>query len=426
MRRYLAAPESASPMFVVEDVLNPAEVMEEEKARVELSEAIRLGIYAPPARLVAEAAAQGKLAVARPEWFAAGVAGADGRMVYPAEALAGAYRATVPWGTILLSDASYVSPFYDAAKRDSCGGALTPYATPRRFVGVGRPGVDDARHPQRLVGGSVILGEVCGSAALQAAHLGVDVGPGVVRGLYRGVKANGIYLPSHGRFNPKRGTRLEDVSVLTNDMAGQHSVLIEGEEGAVVDGLWVWAPGGTHGLILKSAHSVVRDYHCAGADADCLLVKSDYMTAANGNATDDVLEGIHIHALNTPGDTGGITLDGTWDTVSNITFRDVEEDGLAYGFSGAGSWFHRVKGVRIEGWTARGMVGPCTGFGMRSEVVVVRGDCRGGAVKRPSGRWSFGRWCKDEFAALKPELRILWETVATGVGLGWRWVRQKV
>ena len=145
--------------------------------------------------------------------------------------------------------------------------------------------------------------------------------------------------------------------MLTNDMAGQHSVLIEGEEGAVVDGLWVWAPGGTHGLILKSAHSTVRDYHCTGADADCLLVKSDYMTAANGRATDDVLEGIHIHSMNRAGDTGGISFDATWDSVSNIALRDVEEDGLSYGLSGSGSWFHRLKGVRVEGWTARGWWG---------------------------------------------------------------------
>ena len=416
MRRYLAAPESASPMFVVEDVLSPAEVAEEEKARLELSEAIRLGMYAPPARLVAEVAGMGKLKVARPEWFAAGTVGADGRLTYPAQALAGAYRATAPWGTILLGDASYVSPFYDPTKKDGCGGALVQYASPRKFVGVGRPGVDDERRPQRLVGGSVILGEVCGTAALQAAHLGVDVGPGVVRRVYGGVEANGIYLPSHGRFNPKRGTRLEDVSVLTNDMDGEHSVLIEGEEGAVVEGLWLWTPGGTHGLIVKSAHSVVRDFHCTGAMADCLLVKSDYMTAANGNATDDLFEGIHIHSLNKAGDTGGITFDATWDTVSGITFRGVEEDGLGYGFSGAGSWFHRLKGVRVDGWTARGMVGPCEAFGMRTELVVVRENCvtayAGGRVKGPRG-----------LAAVKPELRIVWETVRTWVGLGWGWVR---
>ena len=140
----------------------------------------------------------GTLAVARPEWFAVGVVDAEGRKTYPAEALAGAYRATAPWGTILLEDASYVSPFYDPAKRNPCGGAMMPYVSPRKFVGVGRPAVDDERRPQRLVGGSVILGEVCGSAALQVAHLGVDVGPGVVAGLYGGVKANGIFLPSHG------------------------------------------------------------------------------------------------------------------------------------------------------------------------------------------------------------------------------------
>jgi hypothetical protein len=150
---------------------------------------------------------------------------------------------------------------------------------------VGRPQVDDALHPQRLVGGSVILGEVCGSAPLQAAHLGVDAGPLVVRDLYKGVKSNGIYLPNHGSFNPKRGTHLADVSVLTNDLDGQHSVLIEGEEEALLEGLWIWTPGGTHGLVLKSAHSVVRDFHCKGAASDCLLVKSDYKTTTSSRTS---------------------------------------------------------------------------------------------------------------------------------------------
>ncbi len=424
MRRYLETPESASPMFVVEDVLSEPEAAEEEKARQELSEAMAMGIYAPPARMVAEAASAGGLAVARPEWFAAATVGADGRRTYPAEALAGAYRATKPWGTILLGDARYVSPFYDPVKRDPCFGAMAPYVSPRRFVGVGRPVVDDAREPQRLVSGeggsSVILGEVCGSAPLQAAHLGVDVGEGVVREVYGGVKANGIYLPNHGRFDPKRGTRLEDVSVLTSAMDGEHSVLIEGDEGAVVEGLWVWT-GGTHGLVLKSAHSVVRDYHCKGAGADCLLVKSDYMTAANGNATDDVLEGIHIGYLKTPGDTGGIALDGTWDTVADITFRDVEEDELSYGFSGSGSWFHRVKGVRVEGWTAREMTGPCTAFAMRTQVTVVGGNCEtsGGEVSSVGG-------LQGAVEEVKPELRIAWVMVGTWVGLGWKWVWARV
>jgi hypothetical protein len=431
MRRYLAAPDTASPMFVVEDTLSPAELLEEDKARQELSEAIRLGIYAPPRGMVV--AAEGKLSMARPEWFAAATVGADGRRVYPAEALAGAYRATAPWGTIELSDASYVSPFYDPAKRDGCGAAMTPYASPRRLVGVGRPVVDDERHPQRLVGGaggvSVILGEVCGSAPLQAAHLGVDVGPGVVREVYAGVKANGIYLPSHGAFNPKRGTRLEDVSVLTGDGEGEHSVLIEGEEGAVVDGLWVWSTGGKHGLIVKSAHTLVRDYHCKGATADCLLVKSDYMTAGNGNATDDRFEGIEISSLARPGDTGGISLDATWDSVARITFDDVREDGLADGFEGTGSWFHTLKDVRIERWTARGISGRCAAFVHSSRVSMSSVDCvssvgwvKGDAVVYPPERRGF----KEGLGELKPSLRIVWETAKTSVGRAFRWVRAKV
>ncbi len=45
---YLADPDRASPMFLVEETLSPGEIALEEKARVELNEAIRLGIYAPP------------------------------------------------------------------------------------------------------------------------------------------------------------------------------------------------------------------------------------------------------------------------------------------------------------------------------------------------------------------------------------------
>ena len=48
MRAYLAAPESASPMFLVEDVLSPNEIKQEDMARQELNDAISEGIYTPP------------------------------------------------------------------------------------------------------------------------------------------------------------------------------------------------------------------------------------------------------------------------------------------------------------------------------------------------------------------------------------------
>jgi hypothetical protein len=374
MRRYLAAPETASPMFVVEDVLSPAEVTEEEKARQELSEAIRVGIYAPPRGMVA-AAAQGTLAIARPEWFAQPIVGADGRRTYPAEALAGAYRATAPWGTILLSDARYVSPFYAPEKSDPCAGAMTPYASPRKFVGVGRPRVDDEVHPQELAGGTVVLGEICGGTPIQLAHLGVDVGPGVVREIYGGVKANGIFLPASAGFNQKRGTRIEDVSVLTNDQDGQHSVLLEGDEGAVVDGLWIWTPGGTHGLVLKGAHSTVRNFHCKGAKADCLLVKSDYRTDGSGYVAADRFDDIDISYLERPGDTGGISFDARWDNIDGVTFRGVHERGLGYGFAGTGSWFYTLRGVDVDGWVAAGMMGPCAIFQRSFDIQVADFSC---------------------------------------------------
>jgi hypothetical protein len=411
MQRYLLAPESASPMFVVEDVLSAGEILDQDHARMELNEAIRLGIYTPPKF----PAKDGMRTQVRAEKFGGAVGG-----VYPAAVLAAAYRATAAWGTIVLGPGRYVSPF-------GCG----LYRSPRRLVGAGRPGVDDERHPQRLVGGTVLLGEVCGTAPIVMEHLGVDAGADVVREVYGGVAMNGIYLPSHGAFNPKRGTRLEDVAVLTTGMANEHTVLLEGEEGAVVQGLWVWSTGGTHGLIVKSGHTTVRDYHCKGASADCLLVKSDYRTAGNGYAGDDQFEGVDIGYLVTPGDTGGITLDATWDSVEGITFADVREEGLADGIVGAGSWFHTLRDVRIEGWRARGIAGRCAAFVHSARVTMTDFDCeaarpadslRGSSmVYRPARRG----W-KDAAREIKPSLRIVWETAKTSVGRGVAWVREKV
>jgi hypothetical protein len=342
---------------------------------------------------------------ARPEWFV------PQATIYPAAALAAAYRATVLWGTVLLNDATYVSPFYDASKQDSCNGAVAPYVSPRRFLGVSRPDVDDESKPTELVGGTIIRGEICGSAPLQAAHLGVDAGPLVVKTLYKGVKSNGIYLPNHGSFNPKRGTHLADVSVLTNDLDGEHSVLIEGEEEALLEGLWIWTPGGTHGLVLKSAHSVVRDFHCKGASSDCLLVKSDYKTAANGLASDDRLDDIHISYLAKPGDTGGIVMDARWDSVQRIALSNVYEDGTSFGFRGAGSWFYKLKDLTIEGWTGSQITGPCMEFIYSSDIRMVRSSCNGKpatAVISPQRDW---------VGEIKPHLRIAWTTLVTRLSL---------
>jgi hypothetical protein len=342
---------------------------------------------------------------ARPEWFVPHAA------IYPAEALAAAYRSTIPWGTILLNHATYVSPFYDSSKTDSCGGAMAPYTSPRRLLGTLRPRVDDEARPTRLVGGTIIQGEICGSVPLQAAHLGVDAGPLVVRNLYKGVKSNGIYLPNHGAFNPKRGTHLADVSVLTNDLDGEHSVLIEGDEEALIEGLWIWTPGGTHGLVLKSAHSMVKDFHCKGASSDCLLVKSDYKTAANGFAADDRLEDIHVSYLHQPGDTGGIVMDARWDNVQRITMLNVQEEGTSFGFRAAGSWFYKLKGVTIDGWTGSGITGPCLEFVYSSDIQMARSSCNGkpaAAVISPQRDW---------ISEIKPSLRIVWTTLVTRLSL---------
>lgn len=362
-------------------------------------------------RIFAGSGAIAGLSVARPEWFVPAQSAE-----YPPEALAAAYYATMRWGTILLGAAAYDSPFYSTA---GCAAAMTRYTSPRRIVGVARPTVDDEVRPQALVGGSIIRGEICGSAPLAAEHLGVDAGPKVVASLYGGHQSDGIYLYQHGRFNPKYGTKLTDVSVLTNDSPTEHSVLVEGEEGAVISGLWIWTPGGTHGLVLKSAHSKVSGFHCKGATADCLLVKSDYRTAANGLAEDDRFDGMMISDLARPGDTGGIVLDARWDDVSRISFRNVQEDGLRYGFEGDGSWFYTLQGVTIADWTARGMTGPCTEFRHSGAVEVVRAQCED-AVAREAQRQSFWARCVAEG---KPELRIVWTTLTTWSGAWWQGLR---
>lgn len=408
MRRYLESPESASPMFVVEDVPNSAELIEQEKARQELSEAIRLGVYVPPAWLVAQAAGTGKLAVARPEWFAAAEVDAEGRKTYPAEALAGAYRATATWGTILLGDATYVSPFTDFIG-GKCGGVI--YDTPRKFLGSGRPHVDDESRPYQLLGGTVILGEFCGTAPLQMSDLGVDAGPKVTQQLYRGVKPNGIYLPNPGGFNPKRGTQLKNISVLTNDADGEHSVLIEGEDGALVDGLWIWTTGGTHGLIIKSAHTEVKNFHCKGASSDCLLIKSDYRTDGDGFAVGDRIHDVDIRYLARPGDTGGIGMDAGWDNMSDIVFDQVREDGLKYGFAGGGSWFYKLTGVTIQHWTAQRLAGPCTRFYHRSQVSIGNSNCVDD--QRPAAKASLSARFKFFVIEVKQHLRIIWTTACT-------------
>jgi hypothetical protein len=351
------------------------------------------------------------LSVVRPEWFVPAET-----TEYPQAALAAAYRATRLWGTILLSVTAYDSPFYSPT---GCDAAMTPYATPRKIVGVGRPALDDGQRPQALVGGTVIRGEICGSAPLAAEHLGVDTGPKVVESLYGGSKSDGIFLFQHGRFNPKQGTNLTDVAVLTNDSQTEHSVLVEGEEGAVIAGLWIWTLGGTHGLVLKSAHSLVSDFHCKGASSDCLLVKSDYRTAANGRAEDDQLDGITISDLAKPGDTGGIVLDATWDDVSRISFKNVQEDGLSFGFHGEGSWLYKLKGLTITYWTAQAMTGPCTEFKHSGAVQIVQAQCDDSLYRAEAQSAPQQSWWRRSAAELKPELRILWTTVATWSSVLW-------
>jgi hypothetical protein len=304
---------------------------------------------------------------ARPEWFA-GV-GVNG---YPAEALAGAYRATKAWGTIRMGVGAYLSPFFDPTTWNTCGsGKFLLYDSPRTFVGAGRPGVDEERDPQRLVGGTIVRGEVCGVAALKVYHLGLDEGPWVVRNLYGGNPAYGFMLTHAGPVGLVRGTHFEDVSVLTNGMENQHSLIVEGQDDVTVQGLWIWTQGGTHGLVIKSSHATVRDFHCKGASSECLIVKSDAATDGAGYAADVVVDGVEISALKRDGDTGGIEIDSRWDAVERLRLEHVTERGTTYGIKGSGSWFHSLRDLTIRDWTAE-VMGECLHL-ERAEGVIVEG-----------------------------------------------------
>ena len=52
---------------------------------------------------------------------------------------------------------------------------------------------------------------------------------------------------------------------------------------------------------------------------------------------------------------------------------------------------------------------------MKTQVVVVHGDCQTSVERQGTG--------KRGLAAVKPELRIIWEMARTWVGLGWRRLR---
>lgn len=293
------------------------------------------------------------LRVAQPEWFASPVRGE-----LPAGALQRAYQATVPWGAIQLGNAAYLSPFFEPAD-GGCGGRTLMWDSPRTLVGIRRPVPDSETDPTRLENGTVIRGAICGSGVLRATHLGVDAGPYVVATELAGRAPLGIVMANHGALGTNAGSVLEDVSVLTTGLKDQHSVLLDGQRKATVKDLWIWTLGGTHGLVMKSFDSTVQNLHCAGASADCLILKSDYITDHAGQASNDIVDGVFLHFLKRPGDTGGIYLDARWDSLTNLKLLNVHEQGLSYGIQGADSIFHSLRNVLIDHWTAEDMTGPC-------------------------------------------------------------------
>jgi hypothetical protein len=288
------------------------------------------------------------LHIARPEWF---VPTAAYPQDLPPEALRRAYESTVPGATILLNASAYISPFFDPQRGD-CGGATTVLKTPRIFAGTTRPSIDSESNPTQLLAGTILRGEICGSTNIELHHLGVDVGARTAAQLFQGHKSFGIAILQTRAPNQAQRSVLEDVAVLSNNVADQHSAIFEGLDHLDIDHLWIWAPGGVHGLVLKSTNVTVHDFHCTGASNDCLIVKSDWATDAFGYSDNVSLDSVDIHAMQHPGDTGGIVLIAERDNVTRLSLTNVSEQGTAYGITQAASHFYSLRNLTLAHWTA--------------------------------------------------------------------------
>ena len=256
-----------------------------------------------------------------------------------------------------------------------------------RLWGLGGRGWTRSGIRRGWVGGTIVRGEVCGVAALKAYHLGLDEGPWVVRNLYGGNPAYGFMLTHAGRVGVVRGTHFEDISVLTNGMENQHSVIVEGQDEVTVQGLWIWTQGGTHGLVIKSSHATVRDFHCKGASSECLIVKSDAATDGAGYAADVLVDGVEISAMKTEGDTGGIEIDSRWDSVERLRLEHVtgaRDDVRDQGVGIVVSYVAGSDDSRLDGGGDGGVSAPGAGGG---------GDCGGLSVYDAGGIGVCGMRC---------------------------------
>lgn len=308
-------------------------------------------VEAPPADTIfPDANTVRGLAASRPEWF---VAGSSEPM--PRGALAAAYAATEPWGTLYLQARAYVSPFSECPSiHDS-----VRYLSPRTLVGSGRPIPDDPVQPTHLQAGTILLGGIMGTAPLRAAHLGIDAGPQISASITPGCQLPAVFIEQPANHQFVSGDRLEDVSVLTTGAKNMHSVMIAGHDRTEVRDLWIWTLGGTHGLVMKSSNSVVDGLHCAGAVSDCLIVKSDYATDLLGRAVHDRVAHVDIHPLQPGGYVGGILVDSSWDTVHSLDMRDITETGTRYSMVIFGSRFYRPHNITVENWSTDAVTGFC-------------------------------------------------------------------
>ena len=203
----------------------------------------------------------------------------------------------------------------------------------------------------------------------------MDEGPYTVDQDFAGHASYGIQLVKIGPLGTIQNTILEDLSILTTSLPNQHSVIVEGQRHPTLKDLWIWTLGGTHGLVVKSLDSIVDTIHCAGAASDCLILKSDYDTDRGGDASGTVVSNIDIHYLQKPGDTGGIQLEGRWDSLRHISLANIHETGLKYGIIGTDSVFHDLADATITNWSADDIHGPCLVLNGASHIDVAHFTC---------------------------------------------------
>ena len=252
-------------------------------------------------------------------------------------------------GAIYLGVGTYKSGF-------DAGAALTKQNV--KIYCAAMPALNNPTAPTALTGGTIIQGEfdVAGYSANGSANgfemhnCGIDVGEDVVNSLYGGAAHNGLAMTNVGQVvgvPQTTGVSVENVIALGYENGSPvHALLFENLTGAHFAHMYSYLDG--IGQVFKATNSQIQDIHCSG-ESKCVYIKSNPY-APGGNVT---LNGLFASYLTTPGDTGGLNIDGenaSLDGVqaSNLNFVDTTAGVSALTDSPNGLY---VNDVTIDGFT---------------------------------------------------------------------------